>query len=185
MGPQANPIFVVVCNPVHTFNLIEFYFCLFLFVAIKDISHHLEITRDSDDDAKPRVFPKSPDTVNFDLEVARKLIQPDDERLVLPEIVDATQKITKAKAKKRKGKSKIPQRQESKDDEQESAGFDVVWDFDDRKEENFLKDERLRQAGYDTTNGKGKGQSNSWMIFFFSLFLYLSIIFSLLNWFFF
>lgn len=139
------------------------YLC-YLFLAIKDISHHLEITRDGG--PKPQAFPKSPDTVNFDLEVARKLNQ--DEPLDLPEIVDASQKITKAKAKKRKGKSKIPQRQESKEaevDDRPQAGFEVDWDFDDRKDETFLKDERLRQAGYDTTNGKNRGRFRKFEVY--------------------
>lgn len=48
---------------------------------------------------------------------------------------------------------------EEKGEQEAAAAEDVVWDFDDRKEEAFLKEERLRQAGYDTANGKSKGKT--------------------------
>ena len=95
------------------------------------------------------LFPKSPVTINFDLEVANKLVAnlkdgeildtsevappkstetdlaetdetpAGEEELNFPEILDPTKKITKSKAKKSKSKSKIPQRQSSKEKEKE------------------------------------------------------------------
>lgn len=129
---------------------------------IKDIAGHLEITHPGPDteNSKPKtIFPKSPVTINFDLEVANKL-QPNansdqldnliskfgenndepetpaaEEELNFPEIVDPTKKITKSKAKKSKNKSKIPQKQNSKEKKEVKPKneVDVEWDFEDQK----------------------------------------------------
>lgn len=147
--------------------------------TIKDISGHLEITHHASNDefSSKTNFPKSPVTINFDLEVANKLqpniysdqadsllsrtgensettgtpaAEDEEEELNFPEIVDPTKKITKSKAKKSKNKSKIPQRQNSKEkkESKQKADVDVEWDFEEMKAGKGQKQRSELEADY-------------------------------------